>query len=99
MVCPCELSVCQVSIYFYCYQSKYYSFSNHEPNAPRKLTKWSPMIYLYFGISRVPVYKMKTVRNSLEEVGTEVHQLKMRYGGPTPEPLSNYLDVSKCLSG
>lgn len=39
---------------------------------------------------------MQTVRHALREVGTELHQLHLRYSvsGPTPEPLSNYLDVS-----
>nr|CAD7260126.1 unnamed protein product [Timema shepardi] len=42
---------------------------------------------------RIPLFKMDSVRHHLESVGTDVHQLKMRYGGPTPEPLSNYLDA------
>ncbi|KAF5298967.1 hypothetical protein FQR65_LT09516 [Abscondita terminalis] len=42
---------------------------------------------------RVPLYKMNTVRRTLKEVGTEVTQLRIRYGGATPEPLSNYLDA------
>jgi len=44
-------------------------------------------------LARIPLYKMKTVRHTLQEVGTEVQHLRMRYGGPTPEPLSNYLDA------
>lgn len=41
---------------------------------------------------------MKSVRNSLKEVGTEVTNVRLRYGdGPSPEPLSNYLDVSSIL--
>nr|CAD7414951.1 unnamed protein product [Timema poppensis] len=42
---------------------------------------------------RIPLFKMDSVRHHLKSVGTDVHQLKMRYGGPTPEPLSNYLDL------
>jgi cathepsin D len=42
---------------------------------------------------RVPLYKVKSARRSLQEVGTHVQQVRMRYGGPTPEPLSNYLDA------
>lgn len=47
-------------------------------------------------ISRVPVRKMETVRNLFHRVDTDVTQLRLRYStyeGPTPEPLSNYLDV------
>nr|CAD7426085.1 unnamed protein product [Timema monikensis] len=41
----------------------------------------------------IPLFKIESVRHHLKSVGTDVHQLKMRYGGPTPEPLSNYLDA------
>lgn len=40
--------------------------------------------------------KIETVRNFFHRVDTEVSQLRLRYHmleGPTPEPLSNYLDV------
>lgn len=42
---------------------------------------------------RIPVYKAKTPRRFLQEVGTEVNQVRIRYGDLTPEPLSNYLDA------
>ncbi|XP_028155129.1 lysosomal aspartic protease [Diabrotica virgifera virgifera] len=47
---------------------------------------------------RIPLQKIQTIRNSLREVGTEltrvsVKQTSNKYGGPTPEPLSNYLDA------
>ncbi|CAH0558737.1 unnamed protein product [Brassicogethes aeneus] len=44
---------------------------------------------------RVPLEKFKSVRRTLEDVGTQVKQVQLRYtaGGPTPEPLSNYLDA------
>jgi cathepsin D len=47
-------------------------------------------------LPRIPLTKVKSVRHSLTEVGTEVHLLRHRwsgYSGPTPEPLSNYLDA------
>lgn len=40
------------------------------------------------------MYRVQSARRQLQEVGTAVQQLRLRYGGPTPEPLSNYLDVS-----
>lgn len=52
-------------------------------------------IFLLFPF-RIPVQKMETVRNFFHRVDTEVSQLRLRYHmleGPTPEPLSNYLDV------
>ncbi|CAG4928635.1 unnamed protein product [Colias eurytheme] len=44
---------------------------------------------------RVPLYRMKTVRRHLHEVGTELHMTRLKYAakGPAPEPLSNYLDA------
>jgi hypothetical protein len=54
------------------------------------------LIFKYLFFHRIPLTKVKSVRHSLTEVGTEVHLLRHRwsgYSGPTPEPLSNYLDV------
>ncbi|XP_064599747.1 lysosomal aspartic protease-like isoform X2 [Liolophura sinensis] len=49
---------------------------------------------------RIKLHKFKSVRRQLEEVGTSIEQLKLRYsvlsdkvGGPDPEPLSNYLEA------
>jgi cathepsin D len=51
---------------------------------------------------RVPLTKVKTVRRSLQEVGTDVDIVRHRWNhrltaiaanGPIPEPLSNYLDA------
>lgn len=46
--------------------------------------------------TRVPLYRMETVRVHFHEVGTELAPLRIKYrvSGPAPEPLSNYLDVS-----
>jgi len=42
---------------------------------------------------RVPLIKFKTAKRTLQEVGTEIQRVHIKYGGPTPEPLSNYLDA------
>ncbi|EEB14679.1 Lysosomal aspartic protease precursor, putative [Pediculus humanus corporis] len=47
----------------------------------------------HFELIRVPLYKFQSARRTLRGVGTDVEHLRMRYGGPTPEPLSNYLDA------
>lgn len=45
------------------------------------------------------VHKEETARNLFHRVGTEVSQVRLRYAnfGETPEPLSNYMDVSRNL--
>ncbi|CAH2085108.1 unnamed protein product [Euphydryas editha] len=45
--------------------------------------------------SRIPLYRMKTVRKHFHEVNTELHVARIKYAatGPAPEPLSNYLDA------
>ena len=44
---------------------------------------------------------MKSARRSLYEVGTSIEAVKDKYmnnyDAPTPEPLSNYMDVSTCI--
>ncbi|ODN03253.1 Lysosomal aspartic protease [Orchesella cincta] len=45
---------------------------------------------------RIPLTKIQTVRHALKEVGTDIELVHHRWtglGGPTPEPLSNYLDA------
>lgn len=57
-----------------------------------------PIYFVYF--FRVPLTKIKSVRHTLKEVDTEVELVRHRWatlGGPTPEPLSNYLDVIKLI--
>ncbi|KAJ8961795.1 hypothetical protein NQ318_021398 [Aromia moschata] len=46
-------------------------------------------------IIRVPLERFKSARRTLQEVGTSIQQVKIRYKseGPAPEPLSNYLDA------
>jgi cathepsin D len=49
-------------------------------------------------LPRVTVHKMETARNVYREAGTTFEMLRRRYStgkvhGPTPEPLSNYLDA------
>lgn len=42
---------------------------------------------------RIPLYKTQSIRSQLKEYDTELHKVHLTYGGPTPEPLSNYLDA------
>lgn len=45
-------------------------------------------------LARVPLHKFKSVRRTLQEVGTHLQQVTLRYSrGDTPEPLTNYLDA------
>ncbi|XP_033751466.1 lysosomal aspartic protease-like isoform X1 [Pecten maximus] len=54
-------------------------------------------------LHRIKLHKVKTVRRTLQEVGTNINLLKNRYTGlvgrdgrlrgPDPEPLSNYMDA------
>lgn len=41
------------------------------------------------------MYKCKSAKRTLQEVGTNLNQMRMRFGtgGPEPEPLSNYMDA------
>ena len=50
----------------------------------------------FFFLGRIPLYQFQSARRALQEAGTDVQQLRLRENvdGPTPEPLSNYLDVS-----
>lgn len=51
---------------------------------------------IFNDIFSVPVQKFESARNVFHRVDTEVTQLRLKYNnlrGPTPEPLSNYLDV------
>ena len=56
---------------------------------------------LFFGIFRIPLFKMRTIRDGLADAGITREQLREKwqqkygkqYGGPWPEPLSNYLDA------
>ncbi|KAF4526914.1 hypothetical protein B566_EDAN008357 [Ephemera danica] len=63
---------------------------------------WQLIVAIFFianvssQLIRVPLYKVKSARRTLQEVGTEITRVRLRYNevdGPTPEPLSNYLDA------
>lgn len=48
---------------------------------------------------RLQLHKFESARRTLQSVGTEIQQVKIKYAnnaqvGGDPEPLSNYLDVS-----
>lgn len=48
----------------------------------------------YGKLLRVPVYKTISARNHYRDVGTELNNVRFRFGnGSAPEPLSNYLDA------
>lgn len=59
---------------------------------------WKPENLFSFFLwgDRIPLYQFQSARRALQEAGTDVQQLRLRENvdGPTPEPLSNYLDVS-----
>ncbi|XP_044760914.1 uncharacterized protein LOC123318371 [Coccinella septempunctata] len=45
-------------------------------------------------LARVPLYKFKSVRKTLTDVGTAVRRVSLKYGAdPIPEVLTNYLDA------
>lgn len=52
--------------------------------------------YSHLFLSRIPLNKGKTIRNTLRDVGLHAESLKKRYTelNGNLEPLTNYLDVT-----
>jgi cathepsin D len=60
----------------------------------------SALLALSNAIHRIPLYRFKSARRTLRDVGTSIQAVRYKYEyqadrltGPTPEPLSNYLDA------
>lgn len=56
------------------------------------------LVSLCSALHRIKLQKFKTVRRTLQEVGTSIKALEWRYGsdqirGPAPEPLTDYMDA------
>jgi len=62
----------------------------------RFICVFSLVVVAVLAEERIRLHRFKSVRRTLAEVDSSVNRLKLKYasfGGPVPEPLSNYLDA------
>ncbi len=82
-MCARRLGLCFAKVFFFSLEN--YIFKNS--------------ISHFCCLQSIKLTKGKSVRDQLHEVGTSTSAFRLKYfsGNPTPEPLSNYLDVNIAL--